>query len=118
MADNEQLRETIINPNSSGQGYCETHRDPASPHGLIVSMGYRYSHSTPVIHAGWMVIHHTYEIGEHRVSWWQHSRLNPYRWDTTTSTASGRKTSGTDFTALRKHLMGKRRRYPELRQGA
>jgi hypothetical protein len=115
-ADNEYLRATIQNPNTSGQGFCADHQDPTSPHAIIVAFGYTYSHSTPVNCAGWLRIEHTYEQGEHRVSWCRHSPQNPHQWRTTTSTASGRHVRGQDYAALRRHLQGKRRRYAELRE--
>ena len=109
------VSEAIQNPNSSGQG-----KDPEfKTHpwaSTVMSAGYAYSHSTPVIHLGNnRIIHHTFQMPgtEHKVSLW--TDFEPYTpkhfWETSVSSASGRRETGTDSGALWKHLSSKDARY-------
>lgn len=104
----------IIHANSSGQGFDIDHNGAFAS--IIRSFGYGYSHSTPVVHMGGArIIHHTYAHGEHRVSWWRPGAIGSEQWSSTVSCASGRHTTGSGALSLVKHLMGKAKRYPELR---
>lgn len=97
----------IENPNSCGQGHDPLHSTTVL-HPIIVSFGYIYSHSTPVVHPSGRVIHHTYKFGEHNVS--VMDTPTPI-WETSTSCASGRHWTGLGASELRAHLASKRRRY-------
>lgn len=103
----------IQNANTSGQGFDPFHINTPL-HALIVSFGYTYSHSTPVRFAEGVHILHCYKRGDHNVST-DESEDGGVHWSTSTSCASGRQWTGTGPTQLRKHLKGKRSRYPELR---
>lgn len=107
----------IQNPNSSGQGYDPTHADEDEYFPVITAFGYEYSHSTPVTHMGGeRVIHHTYKRAGHNVStWWASRGPIGTQWETSTSTSSGRHTTGNNKAGLVKHLRGKSQRYRELR---
>ena len=60
-----------------------------------------------------MYIHHTWEKGEHKIGAGSH---NFSKWNTTTTTASGRKQHGEGMDSLEKHLKGKKKRFKELRE--
>jgi hypothetical protein len=63
----EMLGESIVNANSSGQGYDEDHAEHPL-HRCCVQHGFGYSHSTPVhMKNGDVKIHHTWSNGEHKV---------------------------------------------------
>ena len=107
----------IQNPNSSGQGFDPFARNNLA-HVDILSFGYEYSHSVPVMHGDMgRLIHHCYKRGEHNVSVWDRGMgiFSTVNWTTSTSCASGRHTRGYDVLSLRKHLKNKSRRYPGLR---
>jgi hypothetical protein len=56
---------TIVNPNSCGQGYSSEHsRNPY--HTLLTSYGWQYSHSTPVTLLEGKKLYHTYVCGINR----------------------------------------------------
>ena len=113
-AHEEVVNESKIeNPNSCGQGYCKDHENHPV-HGVATKMGYTYSHSTPIGNRdNPMYIHHTWEKGEHKIGAGSH---NFSKWNTTTTTASGRKQHGEGMDSLEKHLKGKKKRFKELRE--
>lgn len=104
----------IQNANSSGQGTDPFHNNNPL-HGIITGFGYAYSHSTPVVHGEYRLIHHTYKLGEHNVGVYEYPGEYHARWDTSVSCASGRQTQGYGHNSLVKHLRSKRNRYKELR---
>jgi hypothetical protein len=100
-------KDTIHNPNSSGQGHDPSH--VAHPlHGTIVKHGYEYSHSTPIRGLNGDYIHHTYAKGEHKVGV---SNKSPDRWSSQVSTASGHQKVGEGAKHLDQHLRSKGQRY-------
>lgn len=107
--------ESIQNPNSSGQGHDPEFK--AHPWAsTVLSAGYAYSHSTPVVHLGNnRIIHHTFQMPgtEHKVTLWTdfESYTPKHFWSTTTSSASGRQITGANSTELWKHLSNKDARY-------
>lgn len=107
----QALDESIVNANSSGQGYDEDHVNHPL-HATCVAHGFGYSHSTPVhMKSGDVKIHHTWANGEHRVGAVEGSN----HWTSKTSPASGHSTSGVGAIELGKHLKGKAKRYPDLK---
>lgn len=101
---------TIENPNSSGQGYDASHMQHEL-HTTVVKYGYVYSHSTQVRATDQTTyVHHTYKFGAHNVG-----LIHANLWETSTSTASGRKHAGKGAVQLDAHLKSKRRRHAELR---
>jgi hypothetical protein len=108
------MKPEILNPNTSGQGLSplwESH--PLTK--TVLSMGYTYSHSTPV---GWMLrgeqkwaLHHTFKQKEHNVSLTRPDNADSYAWSTSTSCASGRKWQGIGAASLLLHLKRKAKRY-------
>jgi hypothetical protein len=101
------VREAIQNPNSSGQGFDETHQLHAL-HATAVQHGFKYSHSTPIRqHDGIIATHHTWAHGEHKIEAYHGSE----HWNSKVSSASGHETIGHGAQALAKHLKGKAKRY-------
>lgn len=115
----EQIFEAINNPNTSGQGHDEDHKNHPL-HGTLEKHGYSYSHSTPIkrdhyIAAGGefkqapSYVAHSYFHGDadHCCS----VNSDSYKWHTKTSPASGRVTSGEGAITLDRHLKGKAKRF-------
>ena len=108
------MKPEILNPNTSGQGLSplwESH--PLTETAL--SMGYEYSHSTPVGlyisgEQKWS-LHHTFKHGEHNVSLSRPDGADSRAWETSTSCASGRRWRGVGAASLLAHLKRKCTRY-------
>lgn len=92
-----------------GQGHDPSHA--SSPlAGTAMAKGYSYSHSTPIhMQDGSVQTHHTYARGEHKVG------VTGNKWQTSVSSGSGHRTSGTGAASLAKHLASKASRYPGLK---
>lgn len=108
----------ILNPNTSGQGYCEEHKNHFL-HNMVINNNYKYSHSVYVglvtPYGNERVIYHCYKLNNHCVSFPDHENFIPkisnYNWQTQVSTASNYKTHGFGAAQLNKHLKNKARRY-------
>lgn len=95
----------IQNPNSSGQGHDASHS--ANPyHSQIQGAGFEYSHSTPIKRShGGTEMRHTYAKpgSERKIG------VMGHRWNSKSSSASGREISGSDAHSLAQHLKGMRK---------
>ena len=105
----------IENPNSSGQGYCASHRAGALS-AVCLPAGYSYSHSVPVCNGATKRIVHCFKfhVGakeEHNVSFCDAVCDTSQSWSTSVSCASGHKSHGFGPSALARHLKNKARRY-------
>jgi hypothetical protein len=105
----------IIGANLCKQGYTFAHT--LNPyHEIISRAGYGYSHSTPVHYGDAVTLHHTYKRDGHNVSVWACTyQAGVWRWETSTSTSSGRSMRGDTAYGLKVHLLSKAKRYAGLR---
>lgn len=112
----------IINPNSSGQGFCAEHANHRF-HAIALEFGYTYSHTTRIQgqigEKSFPYFSHTYKHGTHNLSFSHHDcpqlagihvNGSPI-WHTSVSCGSGHKWDGMADAELRAHLQSKSRRY-------
>jgi hypothetical protein len=110
MNTNTTLIPAILNPSSSFEGEVPSPSYWEDFHNLILSMGYRYSHTTPVHTPSGVIVfyHHYIHESGHGVSYRHgHGML----WYSSCGSASGRKWDGKGLPELRAHLKSKARRY-------
>lgn len=118
---------SIINPNSSGQGYDKDH-DLSRLASIARKFGYEYSHSTPIVQnpcdfsqwkgnlegkdfSGKTQNLHTWKYPgtDHSVSYY--SSLDVDNWTTQCSSSSSVQIKGNGTLMLERHLKSKQRRY-------
>ena len=99
----------IDNPNSSGQGHSDSHKDNPY-HKLLTEFGFKYSHSTPITKMdGSKYIHHTYK-NKYNVGVFQQKEDGSWLWDASPSSASGYQMHGNSEKRLRNYLSNLKKR--------
>src|SRR5262249_41516525 len=107
----------IQRPNSSGQGHDPEHANNPF-HDEIMSHGYSYSHTTPIVGRDNQVSHHHtykkfYGNDDHNVGVMKHPVTKVWGWDAHKG-GPGRHTTGNSTDSLHTYLSNKNRRLQEV----